>query len=148
MVGLALDFRARTTDDIPRDAAVRLNIEMGRAIAFSTGILQQLARNRIPMRTGRTAGTIEQLVVGAGTSHVTGYVGSDDQIALILELGSRPHVITPTVKKALWWPGLSRPVSSVRHPGTIPYLWLTRSGPPAGNIAKARLASAFVRAFG
>ncbi len=148
MATINIGIRSNVTDNIPRQAGARLDAEMGSAIAVSTGILQQLARNRIPMRSGRTAGTIEQLVVGIGTSHATGYVGSDSAIASVLEFGSRRHIIRPAVKKALWWPGLSHPIAFARHPGTIPYLWLSRSGPPAGDIAKVRLAVAFRNAFG
>jgi hypothetical protein len=126
----------------------RLNAEMGAAIIASTQMLWSLYYGRIQKRTGRSAASIEQFVVGAGSSHVTGYVGSDYIVNLFLELGTSAHLILPAVKKALWWPGLARPVSRVNHPGTIPYLHLTRSGPVAGAIAKQRLAAAFARAFG
>lgn len=36
----------------------------------------------------------------------------------ILEEGSKPHIIRPRKKKALWWDGLSKPVDFVMHPGT------------------------------
>lgn len=145
---LTFDIGVRTYGRIPVNAARELDMEMGFAIARSTSIMQNLAIGYINRDTGRTAQTIEQLVIGNGTSHVTGYVGSDDQIAIILEFGSRAHVITPTVKQALWWEGLPHPVASVQHPGTMPYLWLTRSGERAGDIAKAELALAFARVFG
>jgi HK97 gp10 family phage protein len=35
-----------------------------------------------------------------------------------VEYGTRPHIIRPRTKKALWWPGAAHPVSQVRHPGT------------------------------
>lgn len=41
--------------------------------------------------------------------------------ALILELGSRPHVIEPRTKKALHWEGAAHPVKRVHHPGTPAY---------------------------
>lgn len=148
MATLSFDIRSNVTDNIPRGAAARINAEMAQAIAISTGIMRMLYYNAINKRTGRTASTIEQLVVGAGSSNVTGYVGSDDAIALILEFGSRPHIITPAVKKALFWPGLPHPIAFARHPGTIPYLPLTRTAPAAGAIAKGRLAQVFPRALG
>lgn len=148
MPTISITISGRVADDIPRDAAARLNATMGQAIAVSTGIMRALAIGNIPKRTGRTAGTIEQLTVGIGSAHATGYVGSNDQIAMILELGSSPHIIQPAVKRALWWPGLAHPVAFARHPGTIPYLWLTRAGEFAGEIAKVRLAAAFRAAFG
>ncbi|MGL5712424.1 MAG: hypothetical protein ACRCX2_05340, partial [Paraclostridium sp.] len=36
----------------------------------------------------------------------------------ILEEGSKPHVIRPKNKKALYWRGASHPVKQVNHPGT------------------------------
>lgn len=36
----------------------------------------------------------------------------------ILEEGSKPHIIRPTNKKALYWRGASHPVKQVNHPGT------------------------------
>lgn len=38
--------------------------------------------------------------------------------ALAVILGSRPHVIRPRRKKALYWEGADHPVKSVQHPGT------------------------------
>lgn len=31
--------------------------------------------------------------------------------------GSKPHIIRPRVKKALWWDGAAHPVALVNHPG-------------------------------
>ncbi len=147
-MSITFRFRSRVRDNLPRGAAQRLNIEMGRAISFATSAMYFFALSNIPTKTGRTAGTIDRIVVGAGTGHVTGYVGSNDQIAMFLELGTAPHRIYPVVKKALWWPGLPHPIAFADHPGTRAYLWLTRAGPPAGDMAKIRLAGAFARAFG
>ncbi|MGL5714184.1 MAG: hypothetical protein ACRCX2_14285 [Paraclostridium sp.] len=36
----------------------------------------------------------------------------------ILEEGSKPHVIRPKNKKALYWRGANHPVKVVNHPGT------------------------------
>ena len=36
----------------------------------------------------------------------------------ILENGSKPHIITPKNRKALYWEGASHPVKEVNHPGT------------------------------
>lgn len=35
-----------------------------------------------------------------------------------VEYGTRPHIIRPRVKRALWWPGADHPVKRVYHPGT------------------------------
>jgi hypothetical protein len=36
----------------------------------------------------------------------------------ILEEGSKPHIIKPKNKKALYWRGAAHPVKQVNHPGT------------------------------
>lgn len=35
-----------------------------------------------------------------------------------VEYGTRPHIIRPRSKQALWWPGAHHPVKKVYHPGT------------------------------
>jgi hypothetical protein len=101
----------------------------------------------INRRTGRTASTIGSTVLGGG-SHVEGHFGSSDLIAWILEFGSRPHRITARSGGALHWAGARHPVRYVNHPGTRPYLPLTRVAPKAGDVAKAQLRAAFAAVFG
>ena len=38
--------------------------------------------------------------------------------AIFVHEGTRPHIIRPRVKQALYWKGARHPVMSVRHPGT------------------------------
>ena len=49
---------------------------------------------------------------------------SNVKYAVIVEKGSRPHIIRPKNKKALYWKGAKRPVKLVNHPGSKakPYL--------------------------
>ena len=49
---------------------------------------------------------------------------SNVKYAVIVEKGSKPHVIRPKNKKALYWKGAKRPVKLVNHPGSKakPYL--------------------------
>lgn len=35
-----------------------------------------------------------------------------------VEYGTKPHIIRPRVKRALWWPDAHHPVKKVYHPGT------------------------------
>jgi len=44
----------------------------------------------------------------------------------VLEFGSRPHVIEPRTKQALFWAGAAHPVARVHHPGT-PALHILRT---------------------
>lgn len=49
---------------------------------------------------------------------------SNVKYAVIVEKGSRPHIIRAKNKKALYWKGASHPVKQVNHPGSKakPYL--------------------------
>ena len=49
---------------------------------------------------------------------------SNVKYAIIVEKGSKPHIIRPKNKKALYWKGAKRPVKLVNHPGSKakPYL--------------------------
>ena len=49
---------------------------------------------------------------------------SNVKYAVIVEKGSKAHVIRPKNKKALYWKGATRPVKQVNHPGSKakPYL--------------------------
>ena len=58
---------------------------------------------------------------------------NDDPKAAILEHGSRPHVIEPRDKKALFWPGAAHPVRRVQHPGTPALHILRRALRAAGR---------------
>ena len=43
---------------------------------------------------------------------------SNVKYAVIVEKGSKPHIIRPKNKKALYWKGAKRPVKLVNHPGS------------------------------
>lgn len=49
------------------------------------------------------------------------YLSHGVRYGAILEEGSKPHIIRPKNKKALYWHGAKHPVKSVQHPGTRPY---------------------------
>lgn len=44
----------------------------------------------------------------------------EPQKLALVTLGTNGHIIEPLFKKALWWPGLERPVAEVWHDGTDP----------------------------
>lgn len=52
-------------------------------------------------------------------------VGSNAPYAEIIVKGSRPHVIEPRNKQALFWPGARHPVKRVHHPGTKPNTFMS-----------------------
>jgi len=47
-------------------------------------------------------------------------VGPDTDYTNYVVFGTRPHVIKPRNKQALYWPGAPYPVAVVHHPGTKP----------------------------
>ena len=53
--------------------------------------------------------------------------------AAILEHGSRPHVIEPRDKKALYWEGARHPVKRVNHPGTPAFHFMRNALRAAGR---------------
>ena len=60
-------------------------------------------RRSIAYKTTMTEGTVH-------TSNV--------KYGIVIEKGSKPHVIRAKNKKALYWQGASYPVRAVKHPGT------------------------------
>ena len=53
--------------------------------------------------------------------------------AMILEMGTPPHIIEPRNKKALAWPGGRHPVKRVHHPGTPAYHFMRNALRAAGR---------------
>ena len=58
--------------------------------------------------------------INSKISTFEGVVSTNTKYARIVEEGSRPHIIRPKKKKALYWAGASHPVRQVNHPGTKP----------------------------
>lgn len=79
--------------------------------------VQNEARRRAPVDTGRLRSSIVSRAEGSGRS--VGYViGTNVSYAAAVEYGTAPHVIKPRYKRALFWPGAAHPVAQVNHPGT------------------------------
>ena len=76
-----------------------------------------LAKQTAPFRSGHYRDSfVKHRARVRGQAAVT--VSNTADYALIIEQGSRAHVIEPRNKKALWWPGARHPVKRVHHPGT------------------------------
>lgn len=67
-------------------------------------------------------------------------VGTDDPVGRYVVEGTRPHVIYPRDKKALYWPGARHPVGVVHHPGTRANPFLQRAADKAGRDMEAEVA--------
>lgn len=113
---LGIQVRARNIEPIVR----WLNTPIPELFSVGTREVAEklldLTRDEAPVRTGRLRDSLRldwegrmRFVIREGVDYGT-YV----------RLGTRPHPIFPRVKRALWWPGLDRPVAYVNHPGTKP----------------------------
>ena len=83
------------------------------AVLNSTSRTQHNIRTQAPHRTG----ALQQRVLMSVTA-TTGIVHADEKYAEYVEYGTKPHIITPKNKKALYWKGAFSPVKLVHHPGT------------------------------
>lgn len=70
--------------------------------------------------TDRTSHARQSLHSGLGVSsnEYTIYLSHGVEYGGILEEGSKPHIIKPKNKKALYWKGAAHPIKQVNHPGT------------------------------
>ena len=83
------------------------------------------AKKLVPVKTGLLQGSIRMKPTANLGGRLIGYWGSFNvKYAIYVELGTKPHIIRPKNKKALYWPGAAHPVMVVHHPGTEkrPYL--------------------------
>ncbi|PWI08330.1 hypothetical protein DIZ27_23105 [Streptomyces sp. NWU339] len=95
----------------------RMSDDVKQAVNRTRIDVQNEARRRAPVDTGRLRSSIVSRAEGSGRS--VGYViGTNVNYAAAVEYGTAPHVIKPTKKKALYWPGARHPVAQVNHPGT------------------------------
>jgi hypothetical protein len=95
----------------------RMSDDVARAVERTRIDVQNEARRRAPVDTGRLRSSIVSRAEGGGRS--LGYVvGTNVSYAADVEFGTSPHVIKPRYKQALYWPGASHPVAQVNHPGT------------------------------
>ena len=87
-----------------------------KAIYASIAILaKHTTRPTVPFRTGRL---IQSFV--PRFARLQGRWGPTVRYAIYVHEGTRPHIILPRFKQALWWEGAPHPVKKVHHPGTKP----------------------------
>jgi hypothetical protein len=111
-----------------------------RALAASQAVLaKHTTKGTVPWRTGflvqsfraeLTTGILRWFPTASYAPHV--------------EFGTKPHVILPKNKKALYWPGAAHPVRRVNHPGTKPNDFMGR----IIDTAQPDIDSTFVQALG
>jgi len=98
----------------------RVMLAAGRGINSVLADCVREAKGDAPRITATLQGGIQMRVARqVSRSVVAGMWGIwNVKYALAVILGTRPHVIRPRRKKALYWPGADHPVKSVQHPGT------------------------------
>lgn len=87
-----------------------------RALSASGAVLaKNTTKATVPWRTGFLTQTFKaELTTGMLRWFPTA------SYAPFVEFGTKPHMIYPKDKMALYWPGAAHPVKSVNHPGTKP----------------------------
>ena len=88
--------------------------EMQTAMTQSVGVIEAQGKANTPVKTG----TLRRSITGQAQSYQLGVVGTNVPYARFVHDGTGPHVIVPTSKKALFWPGAAHPVKRVNHPGS------------------------------
>ena len=83
------------------------------ALFNSSREIQRNVRSRAPHRTGTLQRSVLQTI-----EYPTATVTVDEKYGEYIEKGTRPHLITPKNKQALFWKGALNPYKSVKHPGT------------------------------
>jgi len=103
-------------------AAVKGGIDETMAVAVG------IAKAKVPVRTAILQGSIQMRPATIRGGIVTGLWGSFQvNYALYVHEGTRPHIIRPRTKKALFWKGAAHPVKLVHHPGTKPNRFLSEA---------------------
>lgn len=95
-----------------------------RAIEASIAELhKQAVRGVVPWKTGRLAQSFGE---GIEIGRLWGRIGPTVNYAEYVYEGTKPHVILPRIKQALYWEGAEHPVKRVQHPGTKENRFLER----------------------
>ena len=122
---------------------IKINVDEIDKFAVELTELSEKSRDNVQKAVKKSAFNIEANAkknLAANKSVVTGHLRrsiatkmgdleatvhtSNVKYAVIVEKGSKAHVIRPKNKKALYWKGAKRPVKLVNHPGSKakPYL--------------------------
>jgi hypothetical protein len=93
-----------------------------KAIIASAAELQKVAiRGIVPWRTGRLAQSFQVEI-----RKLFAKIYPNVNYAIYVHEGTRPHLILPRIKEALYWEGARYPVKKVNHPGTQANRFLER----------------------
>lgn len=96
-----------------KKAPVLVFDSLTRAINTAALIITTEVKNVTPVKTGRLKTSIRPSF-GVLSAVIEPHVG----YAIYVHDGTKPHIIRPRTKKALYWKGALHPVKLVHHPGT------------------------------
>ena len=116
---------------------IKINVDEIDKFAVELTELSEKSRDNVQKAVKKSAFNIESQAkknLASNKSVVTGHLRrsiatkmgdleatihtSNVKYAVIVEKGSKPHIIRPKNKKALYWEGAKRPVKLVNHPGS------------------------------
>jgi len=92
-------------------------------VAATVEIHKRAIRGIVPWKTGTLARTFAFTAVA---SQLMGKVYPTRDYAGYVHEGTKPHVIYPVNKRALFWAGANHPVKRVNHPGQKPQPFLPK----------------------
>lgn len=108
--------------------AIREGFEQApKAVMHDAALVMRAALQReAPRRTGAFAKSLGFRVADEANMSVATFTAASPLAKYIID-GTKPHVIFPSKKKALYWPGAAHPVGVVHHPGTRPNDFVSRA---------------------
>jgi HK97 gp10 family phage protein len=89
-----------------------------RATMAGAQIVVKAAQSNAPVRTGTLRRSIHAVETASSRLAAEVTVGTNVTYGRMVEEGTRPHVIYPRDKQALFWKDALHPVRRVQHPGT------------------------------
>lgn len=113
--GLTIDYRQVERAAQGLRATAQFAMTSDGLVQAGTHVLLEALKAAAPAKTGKLRASIVAKATGTGAS---GYF-SIGYGKLVVD-GTRPHLILPRTKRALFWPGAGHPVRRVNHPGTRP----------------------------
>ena len=113
--GLTIEYRQVEGAAQGLHAAARWAKTGDSGMQAGTHVLLEALRAAAPAKTGKLRASIDAKATGTGAS---GFF-SIGYGKLVVD-GTRPHLILPRTRRALFWPGAGHPVRRVNHPGTKP----------------------------
>jgi hypothetical protein len=102
--------------------------------------VEAASKREAPVRTGNLRRTITSRVEQGGNR---GVIGTNASYARPVHEGSRPHIIMPRYKKALYARGWAHPVRVVHHPGNKPNRFMVRAAESSRSAVEREMAGVF-----